>query len=216
MHRPPPPLQPKLDEAQRQYVAQAWGALLDLLHQDARQSVAAPLPAALAGDKVQRQAIKDKWSAVNRVLTEAQAQQVGSPTLPCPPATCAGVLTEICVEWPGSSPQPRTERLTECPALAAAVPLTLTQGWCVPDTDLRDHLRDQLAEELMKPYQAFYAKYQHSNYTGRASSLLLFCPSTLAHPPLSPTLCVCSPRRESQQVRALFPCRPAGATGRPV
>ena len=44
------------------------------------------------------------------------------------------------------------------------------QGWCVPDTDLRDHLRDQLTEELMKPYQAFCAKYQHSNYTGGASS----------------------------------------------
>lgn len=50
----------------------AWGSLLALLRQDARQ----PLPPNLAGDKAARQAIKDKWTAVNKVLAEAQAQQV--------------------------------------------------------------------------------------------------------------------------------------------
>ncbi|EFN57392.1 hypothetical protein CHLNCDRAFT_50911 [Chlorella variabilis] len=62
---------PKIEECQQQYVELAWGGLLSLLRQDARQGV----PGGLAGDKAARQAVKDKWSAVNKMLAEAQGQQ---------------------------------------------------------------------------------------------------------------------------------------------
>lgn len=65
-------LQGKVEEWQQQYVEHAWGPLLSLLRQDARQA----LPAGLAGDKAARQAIKDKWSAVNKAIAEVQGQQV--------------------------------------------------------------------------------------------------------------------------------------------
>ena len=71
--RTPPCAQPKIEECQQQYVELAWGGLLSLLRQDARQGV----PGGLAGDKAARQAVKDKWSAVNKMLAEAQGQQVG-------------------------------------------------------------------------------------------------------------------------------------------
>ena len=70
---PPACLQRRVEEYQQQYVEAAWGSLLALLRQDARQ----PLPPNLAVDKAARQAVKDKWTAVNKVLAEAQAQQVG-------------------------------------------------------------------------------------------------------------------------------------------
>lgn len=66
-------LQRRVEEYQQQYVEAAWGSLLALLRQDARQ----PLPPNLAVDRAARQAVKDKWTAANKVLAEAQAQQVG-------------------------------------------------------------------------------------------------------------------------------------------
>lgn len=59
------------EEFQQAYIEAAWGSVLLLLRQDARQAV----PANLAGDKAGRAAIKEKWTAVNRALAEATAEQ---------------------------------------------------------------------------------------------------------------------------------------------
>lgn len=66
-------LQGKVEEQQRLYVDAAWGPLLQMLQQDARQ----PVPPNLVADKAARAAIKEKWGVVNRALAAAAQQQVG-------------------------------------------------------------------------------------------------------------------------------------------
>ena len=65
-------LQGQVEQQRQAFIEAAWGPLLSLLRQDARQAV----PPNLQSDKAARQGIKDKWTAVNKALGEAQAQQV--------------------------------------------------------------------------------------------------------------------------------------------
>ncbi|KAL4425956.1 hypothetical protein ABPG75_009972 [Micractinium tetrahymenae] len=114
----------KVEEQQRQYTDAAWGPLLQMLRQDARQAV----PPNLSADKAARAAIKDKWGAVNKALAEAAQQQ----------------------------------------------------AWAVPDSTLRDALRDAVSDQLLPLYHAFYGKYRGAGYTDHHSKHEKYSPADLA------------------------------------
>lgn len=125
---PPSCLQGQVEQQRQAFVEAAWGPLLALLRQDARQ----PVPANLAGDKAARQGIKDKWTAVNKAMGEAQAQQVRL-------GAAGWWASRVAGGWSLHSHNSK-----QC------VPLVPTghhvQGWAVPDAGLRFALKDAVAE----------------------------------------------------------------------
>ena len=151
-------------EQQRQaFIEAAWGPLLSLLRQDARQ----PVPPNLSSDKAARQAIKDKWSAANKALAEAQAQQVRAGPRQANGRSAAAWKTAM-TDW----------LLHVCPGLL--------QGWAVPDAGLRYALKDAIGE-ARRTGLAMGCRFGHCKARCRAVLVLAqHAPATRSMPRCAP------------------------------